>query len=942
MPGRTASRWRRRIGSIEPETSAIVASTSVGTTAAGGSGTTRTDARIESTSRSSRSICSSVASCQAARWRAANRVARLAALERRIVGEEVRVGADDGQRRPELVGDERDQLAPGLVDRAERSTRASASACWRPFSTIPASRSAIAPSCATSPGVKSRGRSVWTLSTPTTWSFHDERHGQHRGDEPALVDAPDPQEARVGADVGDHQRLALAATRPVTPSPNGTRARPIWYDRGRSSPPASGTLRRGRGDRARRRRRGARRGCRRRRSRAARPRSAPWSRGARPRAGSGAARADPPSADRQASRWFDVSAVAATSITIQAYGRNRGRKVASACARAAVTVPPRRRSRHRRSRRRAASRDPNVAVRAEPASHRHRASARDPLAREVDLLGALLGQVIAEQAGRDALRPRRAGPAARRSRSRRDERAGGRTRAARGRARRLDLDATRRSSIRAFSLYFQLVNLAEERQRVRTAAPARARGRPRRARSDDSIARARSGAFRRDGRDDGGRSTRSSTGCAITPVLTAHPTEARRRTLLLALRRVDRLLERLDDPRPDAATRTATSGAGCARRSRSCGGPPTCARSRPSAARRGPDRARVLRRDAVRRVVPRLLSGDRRGARRGGPAGDASGEAADAGRTGTRPPLVPAFLRWGSWIGGDRDGNPASPPRRPSRRSRIHADHVLRGYEAVAVRLMQTIAASASPDARRPAARHAARPRRRGAPGARSPAAPPVPRRAYRQRLGAIAERLRRTRADLTGDAGAADRPLRDRRRRSMRSSPSSRTALVADGLERVAWGEVQDLRWQLADVRVPPRVARGPPAQRRPRARRSRRSRRDGTADDGGRAGRHRERGARRRSGRSRALQARLRRGGEPALRHQLHARRPADVRPVLELGPALAGLRRRSTPATARRRAAVRVRRRARRPRRRSSTSCSPIPRYRGHLARAATARR
>ena len=35
----------------------------------------------------------------------------------------------------------------------------------------------------------------------------------------------------------------------------------------------------------------------------------------------------------------------------------------------------------------------------------------------------------------------------------------------------------------------------------------------------------------------------------MTPVLTAHPTEARRRTLLLALRRVARLVEQLDDPR---------------------------------------------------------------------------------------------------------------------------------------------------------------------------------------------------------------------------------------------------------------------------------------------------------------------------------------------------------------------------------------------------------
>ena len=46
---------------------------------------------------------------------------------------------------------------------------------------------------------------------------------------------------------------------------------------------------------------------------------------------------------------------------------------------------------------------------------------------------------------------------------------------------------------------------------------------------------------------------------AIVPVLTAHPTEARRRTLLVALRRCAVLVEHLDDPRltpdEDAETR---------------------------------------------------------------------------------------------------------------------------------------------------------------------------------------------------------------------------------------------------------------------------------------------------------------------------------------------------------------------------------------------------
>jgi phosphoenolpyruvate carboxylase len=68
----------------------------------------------------------------------------------------------------------------------------------------------------------------------------------------------------------------------------------------------------------------------------------------------------------------------------------------------------------------------------------------------------------------------------------------------------------------------------------------------------------------------------------------------------------------------------------------------------------------------------------------------------------------------------------------------------------------------------------------------------------YRQRFGFIAERLRRTRAALTGEPA----PLTGRY-----AGPDEldaelvelQDALVADRLDRVAWGEVAELRWQLA-----------------------------------------------------------------------------------------------------------------------------------------------
>ena len=47
-------------------------------------------------------------------------VARLAPDERRLLGQQVGVGADDGERRAQLVGHEGDELAARLVDGLER------------------------------------------------------------------------------------------------------------------------------------------------------------------------------------------------------------------------------------------------------------------------------------------------------------------------------------------------------------------------------------------------------------------------------------------------------------------------------------------------------------------------------------------------------------------------------------------------------------------------------------------------------------------------------------------------------------------------------------------------------------------------------------------------------------------------------------------------------
>ncbi|HUP54768.1 MAG TPA: phosphoenolpyruvate carboxylase [Methylomirabilota bacterium] len=454
---------------------------------------------------------------------------------------------------------------------------------------------------------------------------------------------------------------------------------------------------------------------------------------------------------------------------------------------------------------------PNEAVRAEPATI-GTGRARDALGLEIRLLGSLLGQVIAEQAGREMLdlveRVRRTTIRLRRG----DDpslRAGLVSDLA-------ALDPGRAEVVvRAFSLYFRLVNLAEERELVREARQAeraveRLDGGRRSAagsRDPDVSLGAAVDWLRRTGADDAAIAAAIGR-LRVQPVLTAHPTEARRRTVLIALRRVDRLLARL-------AERDIVAGEDRDTRRR--------LREEITLLWRTADlrASSVSPLDEVRTalaffdetlfsVVPRIYRAadaalDRAtdgrtsaGRPRSATARNAPHEATDSGRTGTRPPRTAPFLSWDSWIGGDRDGNPTVTADITERTLRIHADHVLRGYEAVATRLAQTIAAVTPPD--RVAASLTARLARDAdlLPDLDRQLRRRYPDEPYRQRFGFVAERLRRTRAHLTGQAA----PLT-----GIYGGPEEldaelaeiQDALAADGLARVAWGEVADLRWQLA-----------------------------------------------------------------------------------------------------------------------------------------------
>ena len=210
-----------------------------------------------------------------------------------------------------------------------------------------------------------------------------------------------------------------------------------------------------------------------------------------------------------------------------------------------------------------------------------------------------------------------------------------------------DLDGTL-GVLKAFTTYFQLVNLAEEQQRVRVirqrAAQAEEEGQP----MPETIAAAAE--TLRAGGTPPGEIHQLLQGLLIQPVFTAHPTEAKRRTILLKLLDLAKLLRDLDarvllPSEKEAAWEQIREIV------------VSLWQSDVNRERR-PD---VL--DEVRAglyffettlfdLLPEIYTELKRALESAYPGesfGDPSHDAADH---------LPTFLRYGSWIGGDRDGNP--------------------------------------------------------------------------------------------------------------------------------------------------------------------------------------------------------------------------------------------------------------------------------------------
>ncbi|MBU4464826.1 MAG: phosphoenolpyruvate carboxylase [Actinobacteria bacterium] len=219
---------------------------------------------------------------------------------------------------------------------------------------------------------------------------------------------------------------------------------------------------------------------------------------------------------------------------------------------------------------------------------------------------------------------------------------------------------------RAFTCYFHLVNLAEEHQRVRILRERD--GRPDREDAADSVA----AAFVRLAAEVGDDTAlQRLQGLRFHPVFTAHPTEARRRAISTSIRRLADLLDE-----HDASLRGGADHRRAERRMLE--EIDTLWRTAPLR----PEKPSPT--DEVRAVMAvfdeTLFTAVPHVYRRVDDALQGPG-------VGNRAPVVRPFVRVGSWVGGDRDGNPFVTAAVTRKAAGIASEHVLLGLERAASRI---------------------------------------------------------------------------------------------------------------------------------------------------------------------------------------------------------------------------------------------------------------
>jgi len=244
-----------------------------------------------------------------------------------------------------------------------------------------------------------------------------------------------------------------------------------------------------------------------------------------------------------------------------------------------------------------------------------------PLRANVRLLGEILGRVLTEQEGEDVYRLEERVRMLARLGRRGDT---GASRALAETIAALDVE-TQAVVLRAFTVYFHLANIAEQHHRVRRRREhEREGGTPR-----ESLAEALE-LLERDGVTPEELAA-AARGVSVELVVTAHPTEALPRTILEKHRRIAQLLEELDDVRLTPAERRGREVALV-------------------------EEVTILwQTDEVRSHRPRVVDEIRQALWF---LEDSLWDAAADLLAVWRDHLPGSPLRFGTWIGGDLDGNP--------------------------------------------------------------------------------------------------------------------------------------------------------------------------------------------------------------------------------------------------------------------------------------------
>jgi len=314
----------------------------------------------------------------------------------------------------------------------------------------------------------------------------------------------------------------------------------------------------------------------------------------------------------------------------------------------------------------------------------------------------------------------------------------------------------------ALTVHFHLTNLAEERHRSRGQSGGRSFDAP----VTDDVWPAVAAL----GPQVASRLDR----LVIHPVFTAHPTEARRRAVASALSCIAVQLERYDDTRngPDEqafARRRMLEEINILHRTsplRSTPPQPT-------------DEVRTLMTvfdQTLFRAVPRLYRAVERAVGGGDPGRQAS--------------IVPPFARFGTWVGGDRDGNPFVTAEVTRQTMAIQSDHVLRALVEGADRVARTLTMSDQNTSASPALRDSLAVDAVTGPQIFAEIAASSPHEPHRHKLLFVAARLGATRR------GSVDLAYRDPVD-LLADLKLVQASLQLAGDPRSAHGELQHLIWQ-------------------------------------------------------------------------------------------------------------------------------------------------